>query len=559
MAATVDIGDSVVSPPSSSGHGQEKRGGMGMGNGQQQRVMNGQQQQHQQRVMNAQQRSMGDGKQRPMGNGQQTMMNGQQTMMNGMDRGQLGQQQGMGARQLGQRMGSQQLGNGMGYQQQQQQLENGTGHQRSMNGMGHQPSHHPQNGIHAQNEVQGHSFVLTHQQQNIGVDPRQQPQAPQKLSAPGPPISFHYPPQDPHGTPRTRTISTGSIRPDIQLFEKLGDRLPQKPPRGKKLSKTRNGPDRSSTTTLHTNDGSNGSLSSSMQHKFVGQRSPLKSGASQVQVQQAQAPLRPTTPQKPGRPTTPQKSGRPTTPSTHKTVRPTTPQTQKSARPTTPANRPTTPPVVQLDEDTIRNAGIELDDDPFARVEGVRMLKPAMKKGKVQNEADDGETADGHGQGHEEVESASSHHHHHQREAAGSVIVSPEDAKRARKEARRLEREREKGKEREKEKERMSEIGMDGSQEHEEAEEPVSSYYFNLAQLLSHHQVVKNLLEYMNFYEWCILSSISKEIRILLVQSPPLREEVLERFLKTVGYGRWGWNEPEPLSLSLQVCIRITI
>jgi hypothetical protein len=200
-----------------------------------------------------------------------------------------------------------------------------------------------------------------------------------------------------------------------------------------------------------------------------------------------------------------------------------------------------------------------LDDDLLARVEGVRMLKPAMKKGKVQNEADDGETADGHGQGHEEVESASSHHHHHQREVAGSVTVSPEDAKRARKEARRLEREREKGKEREKEKERMSEIGMDGSQEHEEAEEPVSSYYFNLAKLLSQHQVVKNLLEYMNFYEWCILSSISKEIRILLVQSPPLREEVLERFLKTVGYGRWGWNEPEPLSLSLQVCIRITI
>ena len=50
--------------------------------------------------------------------------------------------------------------------------------------------------------------------------------------------------------------------------------------------------------------------------------------------------------------------------------------------PTTPA-RPTTP-IVQLDEDTIRNAGIELDDDPFARVEGVRMLKPA-EKGKARS------------------------------------------------------------------------------------------------------------------------------------------------------------------------------
>jgi len=42
----------------------------------------------------------------------------------------------------------------------------------------------------------------------------------------------------------------------------------------------------------------------------------------------------------------------------------------------------------------IRNAGIELDDDPFARVEGVRTLKPAMKKGKAwsaeENGVDDG-------------------------------------------------------------------------------------------------------------------------------------------------------------------------
>ena len=258
---------------------------------------------------------------------------------------------------------------------------------------------------------------------------------------------------------------------------------------------------------------------------------------------------------------TPQKSGgRPTTPLTHKTVvRPTTPQTQKSTRPTTtPANIPTTTPaVVQLDEDTIRNAGIELDEDPFARVEGVRMLKP--KKGKARsaesNGVDDGETVDGH----EEVESVSSHHHHHRREPTGGVTVSPEDAKRARKEARRLEREREREREKEKEKERSSEAATDATQEHEEPDELVSSYYFNLARLLSHHHVVRSLLEYMNFYEWCILSSISKEIRILLVQSPPLREEVLERFLKTVGYGRWSWSEPEPLSLSLQVCIRITI
>ena len=170
----------------------------------------------------------------------------------------------MDARQLGQRMGGpgQVLGNGMG--------------QWTMHGMGHwQPRRHqPQNGFHAQNGVrrpQGYGFVFTNQQQNTGLYPRQQQQhfPPQKPNASGPPISFHYPrAQDPLGTPLTRTASTGSIRPFPQ-------QLSQTPPCGKKLSKTRNGPDRSSTMTLHTNDsGSIASVASSMEHKFAG-RSPL--------------------------------------------------------------------------------------------------------------------------------------------------------------------------------------------------------------------------------------------------------------------------------------------
>ena len=123
------------------------------------------------------------------------------------------------------------------------------------------------------------------------------------------------------------------------------------------------------------NDGSNTSVSSSM-HKFVG-RSPIKSG-SQVQAQAL-------------RPMTPQKSLRPTTPLTRKTVGPTILQIQKSTmhtRPITPA-RPTMP-VVQLDEDTIRSSLIDSDDNLFARVESVRMLKPAVKKGKARSAQENG-------------------------------------------------------------------------------------------------------------------------------------------------------------------------
>ena len=121
-------------------------------------------------------------------------------------------------------------------------------------------------------------------------------------------------------------------------------------------------------------------------------------------------------------------------------------------------------PVVQLDEDTIRNVGIELDDDPFAGVEGVRKLKSGVKKRKawfVENGVDDGVTVDGHGRGYDEVESVSSHRHHRQREPGGGVPSCSEDVKRARKEAGRLEREREGKKEREKE--RISDAGTDAT------------------------------------------------------------------------------------------------
>ena len=89
------------------------------------------------------------------------------------------------------------------------------------------------------------------------------------------------------------------------------------------------------------------------------------------------------------------------------------------ARPTTAA-RPTTP-VVQLDEDTIRNALIESDDDPFARVEGVRMLKPAVKRGKarsVENVVDDDDETD---MGTGMTKGSVSSHRHHRREPAGGV------------------------------------------------------------------------------------------------------------------------------------------
>ena len=81
------------------------------------------------------------------------------------------------------------------------------------------------------------------------------------------------------------------------------------------------------------------------------------------------------------------------------------------------------------------------------------------------------------------MESVSSHRHHHQRKPGGGVIPCPEDVKRARKE-RGGWRGRRRGREGKGEGEDLN-VGTDATQAHDEAEEPVSSYYFNLANLSS--------------------------------------------------------------------------
>ena len=180
-------------------------------------------------------------------------------------------------------------------------------------------------------------MILATQQQNTGLDPRRQ-HSPQKLNAPGPPISFHYP-QDSHRTPRMQTAITGSIR--------LLPRHPQPPQQSPLHGK------------MYNTDVRHERRARRLRCQLDAQVCcgvVFKVGGLQVQAQGLRAPM-------------PRKFGRPTTPLTHRAVRPTIPQIQKStthATPTTPV-RPTTP-VVQLDEDTIRNAGFELDDDPFARM-----------------------------------------------------------------------------------------------------------------------------------------------------------------------------------------------
>ena len=104
------------------------------------------------------------------------------------------------------------------------------------------------------------------------------------------------------------------------------------------------------------------------------------------------------------------------------------------------------------------------------------ILKPAVKKWKAWS-------VEYGVEGYDEVESVSSHRHHHQREPGGGVTPCSEDVKRARKE-RGGWRGRRRGREGKGEGEDLN-AGTDATQAHDEAEEPVSSYYFYLANLSS--------------------------------------------------------------------------
>ena len=175
--------------------------------------------------------------------------------------------------------------------------------------------------------------------------------------------------------------------------------------------------------------------------------------------------------------------------------------------------------VVQVDEETIRKAGIPLDDDPFARVEGVKMLKPSTR----------------------------------QRASKENLLTAfVDDA----------------AKEKENGVRATTSAAPDGQRQKREKKEKIVLFDASMkrepptfSRILLDPLILAGLLQYLSFYEWCIMLSLSKDLRSSLVRTSALRETALERFLKTVGYARWAWADaaaaaavaaPDPLSLSLQ-------
>lgn len=87
-----------------------------------------------------------------------------------------------------------------------------------------------------------------------------------------------------------------------------------------------------------------------------------------------------------------------------------------------------------------------------------------------------------------------------------------------------------------------------------ESEVPLQGSPYPLERHVIHPYLLHSLLRYLSYADVLTLLTVNKGIRHALSEIKGLREEVLERFLFTVGYTRWIWAAEEPLVLSLKVC-----
>ena len=88
----------------------------------------------------------------------------------------------------------------------------------------------------------------------------------------------------------------------------------------------------------------------------------------------------------------------------------------------------------------------------------------------------------------------------------------------------------------------------------EQDQEPEEETFYPIEMHLSYTVLLTGILPYLQFPDILALSSSSKSIRNMLEDRRELREEVLERFLGTVGYTRWDFGKKkEPLALTLRV------
>ncbi|KAK7052252.1 hypothetical protein R3P38DRAFT_2685050 [Favolaschia claudopus] len=246
----------------------------------------------------------------------------------------------------------------------------------------------------------------------------------------------------------------------------------------------------------------------------------------------------------------------PHTPRTLTKLRPTTPQRKLSSA----ALQQPSPSLSARDERAASRAStLMLDDDPFAKVDPIRMLKPMSSVASFSSTSVTDLTAPSPAMSHRELDGISEPATPRQeafnngdntedviatppRKMQGppsvntpSSPVTPEEYRTARTR-------------------RRGDV-LEKSPPHVvrgiEVRETRIPAPFPLVDFVTNPPLLSALLAYLSFYDWCLLSAVTKDLRMRLVGTHELREVALERYLKTVGYARWAWSDEDPLELTL--------
>lgn len=234
------------------------------------------------------------------------------------------------------------------------------------------------------------------------------------------------------------------------------------------------------------------------------------------------------------------------------------PRVLTKARPSTPQKPSTIPSHIVL---PAPGDPLLLDEDPFARVEGVRVVKPRARSSSRSetpssspsvrmSKEDVFSSEDGHIPPVPRAPlTPSSNDIAIIPEQSPPTPVTPDDYKVARQQRR--------GQWLEKAPPPAvaevvaNHLGMEEQVEEQPREPTPAPTYFPIMAFMSDANLLPVLLSYLSYSEWLALYSANKQVPELF-QSRILREFVLERYLSTVGYSKWNYEWAEPLALSLK-------
>ncbi|KAI6121067.1 hypothetical protein F5141DRAFT_1087437 [Pisolithus sp. B1] len=221
------------------------------------------------------------------------------------------------------------------------------------------------------------------------------------------------------------------------------------------------------------------------------------------------------------------------------------------------------------EDDRVREVCALLDSDPFAKVEGVRVVTRDGRSGSVSGHGHGSLSGHGHGLISDHGHGSLSGHGHgsisgHGRDTPARPLCLPSldghlNSSHARASKGMAVRES-----------HLSEGKEGGNDVLEEVEEEVPKTYFPLTAFLSNADFFTRMLEYLEFRDWLALYAVGRgAVRSLFDSVAPsgpsggkgknvqcnarqFREIVLERFLRPVGYAKWGYEWAEPIVLTLR-------